>query len=52
MLPLHAPDGPWGLAELYVNGRYFGQDDVAAARPLAQAFGERLAVLPAAASMR
>jgi hypothetical protein len=52
MLPLHAPDGPWGLAEIYVNGRYFGQDDVAAARPLAQAFGERLAVLPAAASTR
>jgi hypothetical protein len=52
MLPLLAPDGPWGLAEIYVNGRQFGQDDVAAARPLARAFGERLVELPAAASTR
>jgi transcriptional regulator with GAF, ATPase, and Fis domain len=52
MLPLLAADTPWGLAEIYVNGRQFGQDDVAAAQPLAQAFGERLTVLPAAASTR
>ena len=52
MLPLLAPDGPWGLAEIYVNGRQFGHDDVAAARPLARAFGERLVELPAAASTR
>jgi GAF domain len=52
MLPLVEPGGPWGLAEIYVNGRSFGQDDVAAARPLAEAFGEQLAVLPAAASTR
>lgn len=52
MLPLLAADAPWGLAEIYVNGRQFGQDDVAAARPLARAFGERLTVLPAAASTR
>src|SRR4029450_9691909 len=41
MLPLLAPDGPWGLAEIYVNGRQVGQDDVPAARPLRRAFGER-----------
>jgi hypothetical protein len=52
MLPLLAAGTPWGLAEIYVNGRQFGQDDVATARPLAHAFGERLTVLPAAASTR
>jgi hypothetical protein len=52
MLPLLVPDGPWGLAEIYVNGRQFGPEDVEAARPLADAFGERLPLLPAAASTR
>jgi hypothetical protein len=52
MLPLLVPDGPWGLAEIYVNGRQFGSEDVEAARPLADAFGERLPLLPAAASTR
>jgi hypothetical protein len=52
MLPLMEPAGAWGLAEIYANGRAFGSDDVATARPLAEAFGERLAVLPAAASTR
>ena len=52
MLPLMGPAGGWGLAEIYVNGRRFDSDDVARARPLAAAFGERLAVLPAPASAR
>src|SRR6266536_6707294 len=52
MLPLMGPAGGWGLAEIYVNGRPFGADDVARARPLAAAFGERLAVLPSPASAR
>jgi GAF domain len=52
MLPLIGPAGGWGLAEIYVNGRRFDQDDVARARPLATTFGERLAVLPAPASAR
>ena len=52
MLPLFGPSGPWGLAEVYVNGRRFDSDDIARARPLAAAFGERLAVLPTPASAR
>jgi hypothetical protein len=52
MLPLIGPAGGWGLAEIYVNGRRFDSDDVARARPLAAAFGERLAALPAPASAR
>jgi hypothetical protein len=52
MLPLMRPGGGWGLAEIYVNGRRFDSDDVALARPLAEAFGKRLAVLPAPASAR
>jgi hypothetical protein len=52
MLPLMGPAGGWGLAEIYVNGRRFDSDDVVRARPLAVAFGERLAVLPAPASAR
>jgi GAF domain len=52
MLPLIGPAGGWGLAEIYVNGRRFDSDDVARARPLAAAFGGRLAVLPAPASAR
>jgi hypothetical protein len=52
MLPLIGPAGGWGLAEIYVNGRRFDSDDVARAWPLAAAFGERLAALPAPASAR
>jgi GAF domain len=52
MLPLSEPGGPWGLAEIYINGRRFQEDDVERARPLAATFGERLAVLPAPASTR
>lgn len=52
MLPLTSADGPWGLAEIYVNGRSFEESDVARAQPLALAFGERLDVLPAPASAR
>jgi hypothetical protein len=52
MIPLPGPTGPWGLAEIYVNGRRFDEDDVASARPVAAAFGERLAELPAPASAR
>jgi hypothetical protein len=50
MLPLMGAAGGWGLAEIYVNGRHFGADDVARTRPLALALGERLAGLPAPAS--
>jgi GAF domain-containing protein len=52
MIPLPSPAGPWGLAEIYVNGRRFDADDVARVGPIAAAFGERLAVLPAPASAR
>jgi GAF domain-containing protein len=52
MLPLVCDDECWGLAEVYVNGRRFTDEDVAAATPLAEAFGERLASLPAPTSAR
>ena len=52
MIPLPGPTGPWGLAEIYVNGRRFDEDDVARAGPVAAAFGERLTELPAPASAR
>jgi hypothetical protein len=52
MIPLPGPTGPWGLAEIYVNGRRFDEDDAARAGPVAAAFGERLAELPAPASTR
>jgi hypothetical protein len=52
MIPLPGPAGPWGLAEIYVNGRRFDEDDVARAEPVAATFGERLAALPAPASAR
>lgn len=52
MLPLSSPTGPWGLAEIYANGRRFDEDDIARARPLAVAFGQRLATLTAPASAR
>jgi hypothetical protein len=50
MLPLSMPSGKWGLAEVYVNGRGFGEADVASAKPLAEAFGEQLERLPAPAA--
>jgi len=52
MLPLMASEGAWGLAEIYVNGRRFDDGDVALAEPLAAAFAEQLAALPASASAR
>ena len=52
MIPLPGPTGPWGLAEIYVNGRRFDEDDVARAEPVAATFGERLVALPAPASAR
>jgi GAF domain-containing protein len=52
MLPLPGPTGPWGLAEIYVNGRRFDDDEVVRARALAGTFGERLAALPVPASAR
>jgi GAF domain-containing protein len=52
MLPLVLEGQRWGLAEVYANGRRFGEDDVLLARPLTEAFGERLATLPAPASAR
>jgi len=52
MLPLPGPRGPWGLAEIYVNGRRFDEDDVARTRPVAAAFGEKLEELPAPAPTR
>ena len=52
MLPLVCDEVCWGLAEIYVNGRRFTEDDVALAAPIAEAFGERLAALPAPTSAR
>lgn len=52
MLPLMGPAGSWGLAEVYLSGRRFDEKDVARARPLSTAFGERLSELPTPASAR
>lgn len=52
MLPLPGPSGPWGLAEIYVNGRPFDENDIDRVGPVAVAFGERLAELPTPASAR
>jgi hypothetical protein len=52
MIPLPSPTGPWGLAEIYVNGRRFDSDDLTRVGPVAAAFGERLVALPAPASAR
>jgi GAF domain-containing protein len=52
MLPLVAAGGAWGLVEVYVNGRSFDDGDLARAEPLAAAFVELLAALPAPASTR
>ncbi|HYY63453.1 MAG TPA: GAF domain-containing protein [Gaiellaceae bacterium] len=52
MLPLVCDAECWGLAEIYVNGRRFTDEDVSVAAPLAEAFGDRLASLPAPTSAR
>ena len=50
MAPLGTGAATWGLAEIYVNGRAFTPEDVERVRPLAEAFGEQVAQLPAPAS--
>jgi hypothetical protein len=50
MLPLGERSNGWGLAEVYVNGRAFTDEDVERARPLAETFGEQLKHMPAPAS--
>lgn len=50
MLPLSGTSGSWGLAEVYVNGRLFTDEDVQRAVPLAGVFGEQLQQMPASAS--
>jgi len=52
MLPLMGSEEAWGLAEIYVNGRRFEESDVEQAQPLAVAFSEQLAALPASTSTR
>ena len=52
MLPLVCEGQCWGLAEIYVNDRRFTDEDIAAAQPLAEAFGDLLAALPAPTSAR
>jgi hypothetical protein len=49
MLPLRTESATWGLAEIYVNGRSFSDDDIARAVPLARAFGKQLEQMPAPA---
>jgi len=49
MLALRMPSGVWGLAEVYVNGRAFSDDDVERAVPIARTFGELVERLPAPA---
>ncbi len=49
MLPLRMPSGLWGLAEVYVNGRTFSEEDTERALPLARLFGELVEQLPAPA---
>jgi GAF domain len=49
MLPLRMPGGVWGLAEVYVNGRAFTDEDVERAEPIARAFGELVEQMPAPA---
>lgn len=52
MLPLAASNELWGLAEVYVNGRAFRDDDFALTQPLADAFAERLGALSTPTSAR
>jgi GAF domain-containing protein len=42
MLPIEAEDAPWGLVEIYANGRRFEPGDVEVARALAAEAGEVL----------
>jgi GAF domain-containing protein len=42
MLPIEAEDAPWGLVEVYGNGRRFEPTDVDVARALAAEAGEGL----------
>jgi hypothetical protein len=50
MAPLASPAGVWGLAEIYVNGRSFTPAEVECVQPVADAFAEQIAQLPAPAS--
>ena len=50
MVPLECDGSPWGLAEIYVNGREFTPDEVARAQALAEVVGVRLEELPAPGS--
>ena len=52
MQPLMGFSGPWGLAEIYVNDHRFDENDLARVGPVAAAFGEHLAALPAPTSAR
>lgn len=49
MLPLNYDGGQWGLAEVYVNGRVFEDEDVERSAALARVFGEQVGRLPAPA---
>ena len=46
MVPLTCSAIPWGLAEIYVNGREFTPDEVARAHELAQSVCARIDQLP------
>jgi GAF domain-containing protein len=52
MMPLGFGEATWGLAEVYANGRAFGEAEIALAQPLAEAFGGQLVQMPAPASRR
>lgn len=52
MVPLGFKQATWGLAEVYANGRAFGETEITLAKPLAEAFGRQLEQLPAPASRR
>lgn len=47
MVPLTCAGSPWGLAEIYVNGREFAPDEVTRAHELAQVVCSRIEDLPA-----
>jgi hypothetical protein len=48
MLPLASPGAPWGLVEIYVDGRRFAEDEIARARAVAEVVGASIEELPAA----
>ena len=52
MLPLGSGRAIWGLAEVYANGRAFGEAELTLAQPLAEAFGGQVEQMPAPASGR